>query len=183
MYIWTGIDVSAPFAAIGSRMAALERDLHFAYRNSDFPLHISLKISFFLPDEKAEEAIADIAAIYRQYGAFSIEVAGIVNEGPILWLRMAENKTLNAIHDSLNALLSEKYSVPMHPYDGDYKFHTTLFMDEDREKVAAAAAALGDFPHPREISASTFCIGCSDTGAPSTYRIVKTLQCSEKGSV
>ena len=65
--------------------------------------------------------------------------------------------------------------IPLHEYDLDFIVHTTLFMDDDKEKINIARQLLGDLNLPETLVANTFVIGTSETGENGTYRVFKTI--------
>ena len=71
---------------------------------------------------------------------------------------------------------SKKYGVPLHEYDMDYKFHTTLFMDSDTDKMNAAYDAIKNEPVPKTLRADRFIIGTSPSGALGTYSVYKEIK-------
>ena len=172
MYIWIGIDVDSQLTEIKEKAIAAERRIGFCNSNFTLPLHISLKISFPIADELFIEVKDDIVAILNEYEAFEIDVCGIELFENICWIRMHRNLDLDDIHDKLNKILLEKYGVPLHEYDTDYKFHTTLFMDKDPSKVLDAFNALHGVEAPSKLIAERFVIGTSESGALGTYRVV-----------
>ena len=175
MYIWIGIDVDDQLADIRERVGVLEKALKIANSNLTLPFHISLKISFPLEGRAAQEAIEAVERYYRTLPSFAIPVAGIEYHESICWIRMQENKTLNRIHDELNQRLLECFGVGLHPYDEDYLFHTTLFMDDDTKKVYEAYQAVKDEPLPAVLYPSAYLIGTSENGALGTYHIKKRV--------
>lgn len=176
MYIWIGIDVDDQLTQIKAAAREIEDRIGFRHSNFTLPLHISLKISFPVPEAQVADVFRDITAVYEGTPRFSIPVQGIALDEVITWILMKENPALNALHDRLNNLLLEKYHVPLHEYDLDYKFHTTLFMDEDRDKVRRAYEAIREVPVPEELTASSFVIGTSPTGKLGSYRVVQQIQ-------
>ena len=175
MYIWVGIDVDDQLADIRGRVSVLEKELGIANSNLTLPFHISLKISFPLEGQAAQEAIEDLESYYRELSSFAIPVAGIEYHESICWIRMQENETLNHIHDKLNRRLLDRFGVGLHPYDEDYLFHTTLFMDEDAGKVYQAYKAVKDDPLPGVLYPSAYLIGASENGALGTYHVKKRI--------
>ena len=172
MYVWIGIDVDSQLENIREKARQIEQNIGFKNSNFTLPLHVSLKISFFIEDNIFESVKADIINIFNDFNAFDISVKGVELDEMICWIMMKENAKLNAIHDKLNSVMLEKYNVPLHEYDGDYKFHTTLFMDNDISKVKAAFESLGDIYIPDRLIADKFVVGTSDSGALGTYKVV-----------
>ena len=172
MFVWTGIDVDGQLADIKSKAQEIERKIGFENSNFTLPLHVSLKISFQIEDSLFDSVKADIISIFDESDSFEIDVRGIEYENNICWIRMERNNSLDGIHDRLNSVMLEKYGIPLHEYDLDYKFHTTLFMDSDFGKVARAYDMLGDVYIPSKLLADKFVIGTSEKGALGTYRVV-----------
>ena len=123
-----------------------------------------------------DSVLNDIIDIYNAQKPFEIKVKGIEKHENIMWIRMYSNEDLEALATSLNVMLRDKYGVPLHEYDLDFIFHTTLFMDDDAEKINAAHNLLGDLPLPKTLTANTFVIGKSETGENGTYMVYKTVR-------
>ena len=176
MYIWLGINVDGQLADLRDRAEKIERELGVKNSCYTLPMHISLKISFPMKEELFDSVVKDVEKIYSSHRSFDINVKGIENENVIVWIRMEECETLNAIHDELNELLLRKYGVPLHEYDMDYKFHTTLFMDSDTDKMNAAYGKIKNEPVPSVLHADRFIIGTSRSGALGTYSVYKEIK-------
>ena len=177
-FIWLGINVDEQLSFLWEPLKAIEQQVEVSTPLS-LPFHISLKISFPVDSSRAEELAEAVEAYYRHLSPFTIPVKGIEHHDNIVWIRMAENETLNRIHNELNDLLQEKFGVGLHEYDRDYLFHTTLFMDEDSAKMEAAYQAIKDVPMPAVLEGREFLIGCSDSGEIGTYRVVKRIPASD----
>ena len=171
MYIWVGIDVDSQLQDIKQKGLAVEKEIGFALSNFNMPLHISLKISFEVPDRKYGSISHDILNLFKNTGAFDIPVKSIENEGCIAWIRMGECPKLKKLSIKLNNMLLERYGIPLHEYDTDYKFHTTLFIEQDTEMVRRGYEALKNCPLPATLRANRFAIGTSDEGKPGTYKV------------
>ena len=171
MYIWVGIDVDEQLQEMKAEGLKAEKEIGFGLSNFNMPLHISLKISFEVPDRKYGSITHDIMNLFKNTPAFDIPIKSIDNEGCIAWIRMGDCPKLKKFSLKLNQMLLEKYGIPLHEYDTDYKFHTTLFIDEDIEKVKKGYEKLKDFPLPATLRAHRFAIGSSDVGKPGTYKV------------
>ena len=170
--LWVGIGVDEQLRSIRNRITELEKELDISNSNLTLPFHISLKMSFTVDRSKSKEVIEAIKAYYQTLKPFRIPVQGIECHETISWIRMAENETLNKIHDDLNKMLSDKFGVGLHEYDRDYIFHTTLFMDDDTGKVLRGYEGIRNENLPNVLIANRFLIGSSETGALGTYRII-----------
>lgn len=176
MYIWIGINVDGQLCDVKEK--ALEIDRNLCFKNSCFtlPLHISLKISFPVDDSRFQAVIGDIVEYYQSLKPFQIAIKGLEKDKNILWIRMVNNKEIDQIHDGLNEMLLEKYGVGLHEYDLDYKFHTTLFMDDDEEKISKAYELIKDIELPHSLIIDSFLIGTSKSGALGTYSVFKEIK-------
>ena len=175
MYVWTGIDVERQLTAVKQRAWKINDALVFENFCTTLPLHISLKMSFWVDGAIVNEVMNTIEKYYATIEPFEISLKGIEDEGCIVWIRMDECAELNRVHDDLNRILSERYGVGLHEYDCDYKFHTTLFMGREEEKIHAAYAQIKDEPLPQKLVANRFVIGGSESGELGTYAVFRTL--------
>lgn len=175
MYIWVGADVDCQLQEIKKAAFIVENEIGFENSNFTLPLHISLKISFFVSDSVAQGVMDDIEALYRSVTPFSIEVDKIECYENISWIRYRQNDYLDSIHDKLNHMLFGKYGVGLHEYDCDYKFHTTLFMENNEDKIRAAYETVRNTYLPKKISVNKLVIGASDSGRLGSYRVVREV--------
>lgn len=172
MFVWIGIDVDSQLADIKEGAQDVEKKVGFDHSNFTLPLHISLKITFPVDDALFDAVKADIIKVFDEFEPFNITVDGIEFEDTICWILMERNPSLDGIHDRLNEVMLQKYGVPLHEYDMDYKFHTTLFMDDDIQRVDEAYELICGAAVPEVLYANKFVIGTSDTGALGTYKVV-----------
>ena len=175
MYIWVGINVEEQLKEVRSAVDGVFEKIDISNVTCQLPLHISLKISFEIENSLFENVLNDIIAVYNAQESFEIKVKGIEKHENIEWIRMYSNDEIEALATSLNIMLKEKYGIPLHEYDLDFIFHTTLFMDDDKEKINTAHRLLGDVDLPEVLIANTFVIGTSETGKNGTYRVFKTI--------
>ena len=176
MFVWGGINVEEQLKETRMAVDRVFEKIDISNVTCQLPLHISLKISFEIENELFESILNDIISIYEAQKPFKIDVKGIEKHDNIMWIRMYSNKDLEALATYLNVMLKEKYSIPLHEYDLDFIFHTTLFMDGDKEKINTAHTLLGDLNLLEALVANTFVIGKSETGENGTYRVYKTVE-------
>ena len=175
MYIWVGINVDSQLSAVGERVREIEKKLGFRNFCYTLPMHISLKISFPVSDSDSGEIMSAIKDVFERRKAFEIEVSGIEFLGGIAWVRMKESESLISLSDELNSMLLCKFGIPLHEYDTDYKFHSTLFMGSEDE-VRAECSMLGNINIPAKLVANRFVIGTSETGALGTYSVSEEIK-------
>ncbi len=175
MFVWVGINVEEQLRETRMAVDGVFEKIDISNVTCQLPLHISLKISFEIENSLFENVLNDIIAVYDAQEPFEIKVKGIEKHENIEWIRMHSNENIEALATELNMMLKEKYGIPLHEYDLDFIFHTTLFMDDDAEKINTAYSLLGDVELPQALVANTFVIGTSETGKNGTYRVFKTI--------
>ena len=176
MYLWTAIDASDALGEIRRRAEAENRDLALNEAAFTLPMHVSLKISFALAEEQAEAAVAEIAAFLGEQPPFPVQVEGLEQQGSLLWIRMQPSDRLRALHDGLDARLEARFGVPQHAFDKSFLFHATQFLEEDVQRVARMLERLRNAPLPAAFSAERYLIGCSESGQPGTYRVIRRAE-------
>lgn len=175
MFVWVGINVENQLKEVRRAVDGVFEKIDISNVTCQLPLHISLKISFEINNSLFESVLSDIVAIYSAQKPFEMEIKGIEKHENIEWIRMYSNDRVEALATKLNMMLKEKYGIPLHEYDLDFIFHTTLFMDDDADKINAAHNLLGNLELPKTLVANTFVIGKSETGKNGTYRVYKTI--------
>ena len=175
MYIWVGIDVDDQLGGIKAAAQKAENSIGFAHSNFTLPFHISLKISFYIDDSLSRTVKDTVMGIYKDTKPFEVSVKGIEHHDEIVWIRMAESDEMRILHDKLNDVLFDRFGIGLHPYDTDYKFHTTLFMDDDIEKVQKAYEMVKNVPLPTTLHIGKFLIGMSPEGALGTYKVIEEV--------
>ena len=159
MYIWVAIDVEDQVKEIREKAENYARQQGLTSTTFTLPSHVSLKISFQIPDEKYEEVVSDIREFYRSLEPFQIKVKGIEKSGPIVWLTMQDSAELSRIHEELDKMMLEKYGVEQHEFDKDFLFHTSVFVLFDEEQLNKAYDEVKDISVPEVLRADKFIIG------------------------
>ena len=175
MFVWVGINVEEQLKETRMAVDGVFEKIDISNVTCQLPLHISLKISFEIENSLFDRVLNDIVAIYEAQKPFEINIKGIEKHENIMWIRMYSNEEIEALATALNTMLRDKYGIPLHKYDLDFIFHTTLFMDDDAGKINAAHHLLGDLVLPDLIMANTFVIGTSQTGENGTYRVYQMI--------
>ncbi len=176
MFVWVGINVEEQLKAAREAVDKTFSCMDISNANCKLPLHISLKISFRIPDASFDAVLRDIEEIYNATEPFSIDVKGMETHGNIAWIRMVSNESIERLATELNFMLRDKYGIPLHEYDLDYIFHTTLFMDDKPEKISAAYERVRDIELPNTLRIDRFIIGRSESGENGTYYVYKEIQ-------
>ena len=174
MYIWIGCKLPENFETeIRSLCLKENEDLGLDTAAFTLPQHISLKISFESADFEA--ILEELSAFLASQRSFSVRIKEPEQNGNILWLPAEENETLRQLHDRLDSLLAERFGIPQHPFDKAFLFHSTLFIDSDRDKIAKMREALLSCPIARELTVSTFLLGLSESGKAGSYRVIRQI--------
>ena len=176
MFIWVAIDVDEQLMKIKSEAKRIEKLVNFRGSNITLPMHISLKISCEILDEKYDDIVFDIKEILKMVHRFEIGVKRIELHETIAWIRMQGNEQLDKLHASLDRMFLEKYQLPPHKFDLDFKFHTTLFLDDDEMKVKEAFLKIKDIELPNTLVAEKFVIGTSPQGKIGTYKVMEEFR-------
>jgi 2'-5' RNA ligase len=175
MYIWVGCKLPEDFERnIRSLCQEQNEALGLSTAAFSLPQHVSLKISF--QSEQYEEILAFLETFLLSQSPFSLRIRGAEQFGNILWLPVAENETLRQLHDQLDAELEQRFSVPQHAFDKCFLFHSTLFMDEDTDKLSRMCQLLEAYPIEQDLQVDTFLLGLSENNLPGEYRIVRQIQ-------
>ena len=174
MHIWIGCKLPEEFEW-EIRGFCLEKNQELGLDPVAFslPQHISLKISF--ETERAAEILEDLVGLLSLQPSFQVEIRGIEQNGNILWMTVGENETLRRLHEKLDDHLGNHFGIAQHLFDTCFQFHSTLFIDPDREKLEKMKDRLADVALPRELTVNTILLGASDTGKPGTYAVVRTI--------
>lgn len=175
MYIWVGCKLPEDFER-KIRALCLEQNKTLGLNTAAFslPQHVSLKISF--QSERYKEILDYLETFLSDQSPFSVRIKAAAQEGNILWLPVAENETLRRLHDQLDAELERHFSIPQHPFDKCFLFHSTLFMDDDTSKLSQMCRQLKKLPIEQDLQVDTFLLGLSENNMPGEYRIVRQIQ-------
>ena len=171
MYIWIAIDVSEQVAALREGAENYVKQHGLASPTLTLPFHISLKISFPIPDDLQEAAVRDIRDACQSIKAFAIPVKALEASGSILWLTMQDSAALAKIHNKLDELFSDKYGVAQHPFDQNFLFHTSVLMMDEEAQIRRALDEMKDASIPHTLDARKIIIGSSKDGRAGTYRV------------
>ena len=174
MYIWIGCALPEIFEEeLRSRCLEYNRELKLDTVAFSLPQHISLKISF--PTDRPEAVLDAVEGILCRETEFYVNLKEPKLEGKILWLPVEENSRLRMLHDKLDAHLRERFDIRQHPLDQAFLFHSTLFLDEDTEKLAAMREKLAGWGS-RSCKVDGFWLGVSESGKAGTYRVVRRVE-------
>ena len=176
MYIWIGIDCEKGLESIRDDVKRVDDIIQFDHSMFSLPYHISLKITFEADKIKYKLIKKDVIKYFKTKSSFDIDVKGIEKHDNIVWLRMINNDIIDNIHQDINNLLKDKYDISLHEYDLDFIFHTTLYMNDDIDKISKAYDLIKDIKVPSKLHLDTFLIGKSTGGNLGSFRIAKRIK-------
>ena len=178
MFIWTALDINEQLKQISPQIKQIENELGFKNSTLLLPFHVSLKISFNICNQYYEKVIKSILECYKQLKPFEMQVDKIETEKGIVWIRFKQNEILKAIHANFDAIMQKQFDVKPHEYDLDFKFHTTLFIDGDKDKINTAYQKIKNIDIPKNFKVTKFLIGESLTGEIGSYKVSHTIKIS-----
>ena len=175
MYLWIGCKLPADYET-EIRTLCLQKNESLGLNTVAFslPQHISLKISFDSPD--TEKMITHLETFFAKLPPFEVKIKALDQMGSILWLTVEENPVLQNLHHELDRILEHQFQIPQHPFDCNFQFHSTLFLDDDTEKIGKMAGALESHCFARTLQVDTILLGTSPTGTAGDYRVVKEIK-------
>ena len=169
MYIWVAIDVDEQVSELREYAEGYVRGHGLSSPTLTLPFHISLKISFEIPDEKRVEVTRDIRDLFKSQEPFTIPVGAVEKNASILWLTIGDSPELASIHKRLDGLMLEKYGVAEHEFDKDFIFHASILILNSEEHLCRAKDAIKSVNIPSELVARKVIIGSSESGRAGTY--------------
>ena len=175
MYIWLGIDLDSQLQQLKTARDNARKQLGMPVDNPNFPMHVSLKISFEVSNDIAPQLMDELCDYFATQRPFDIYVDKPECHSNISWLLYKPCLELQAISTHLNNYLLATYNVPLHEYDTDFKYHSTLFLDGTAEQIAQGFEILKQCNYPQKVTANTFCIGTSPTGANYTFDVIRRV--------
>lgn len=175
MYVWLGIDLDSQLGTLKTHCQQAKSQFGMSIQNADFPMHLSLKISFEVANDLFSQLMRDICDYFSTLHAFDVQVDKLECHPNIAWLLYKPCQQLTDISIHLNDFLLANYNVPLHEYDTDFKYHSTMFMDGSETQISQAFQTVKDLPLPSKIHANTFCVGCSPSGKLNTFSVIKRI--------
>ena len=160
MYVWIGCDISPKFIEFREKVKECNADINASETALNFPQHVSLKITFEMEDEIAKHCIKDIIELLKGAKSFTAKTKEMELHDGIIWIKIEENEQFKTLHDELDQIVIS-YAVKQHEFDKNFIFHSTVIMDEDKEKLEKLYDKVKDIPYPEELKINTFIVGHS----------------------
>ena len=182
MFVWTAIYIEKQLEDLRDAVLGIADDNQIRCPLKFLPLHVSLKISFDIPENRVEECVKALCDYYRTVGPFSMDVEGYELNPGIIWIKMKENDRLREIHERLDSMIEKDFGVARHEFDKSFIYHCTLLTDET-EKLQTVYDLIKKTPCPTKIYARSFLIGLSEDGLPGTFRVYRHSHLGSEVSV
>ena len=174
MYIWIACDVSEPLGFVREECIRKNSELCLSDVAFSLPQHISLKISFPVEDAIFEDVISAISKYLGEQSGFVLDEPKPELYGTILWLNFSSDSHLLRLHKELEELLLDGFGVPLHEFDKCFKFHSTLFIDTQKELMQMYDFVCG-IKMPKCVEVHRFIIGISESGKIGEYRVLREI--------
>ena len=175
MFVWVGISLE-------DSMKNLTKDvINFSIKNNistpleNLPIHVSLRISFEIEDNIFDSVEKEVINFLNKLKKFKISFIKIEKFHNIIWLRCKKTNELINAHNELCLILKDKFNIPLHEFDNDFIYHSTLFMD-DPCKIDSMFDEISQLKFPKNTISNKLLIGISESGNPNTFKIYKTIK-------
>ena len=182
MFVWTALYIEDQLEDLRDLAIGIGEDFGVKCPMKVLPMHVSLKISFNIPDQRLDECVEALCSYYSKVGPFSIEPEGFEKNPGIVWLKMKDNERLLKIHSDLDEMVQKDFGVEPHEFDRSFIYHSTMFFDE-RGPLSEALEALSKYHLPKKILVREFLIGTSESGRPETYSVYKHSRLGNEVSI
>lgn len=164
MYYWIALRLNENYGNnIKAKCKELNKLVLVDEKSFNLPAHISLKISFESPINDELKLLNLLLSIVRKYLPLKVTSSHIELNNNIIWTLFEKNKTLINIHSKLDEELM-KIGVNQHPFDECFIFHSTLFMDENINKINNMYELIKHYDVKQEHILDTIIIGKSNDG-------------------
>ena len=173
MFIWVACDIDKAFVPVRKYCQEQNKTTGLSEVAFTLPQHISLKISFLVPDSAVKNVVKNIADYLAKQKSFCVYNPKTEYVENILWITFDECPVLQRLHNELDTLLQRKHNVTPHLLDRRFIFHSTLFMDKN---VKYAQTNFANLPLPDSVQINGFFIGISPNGDAGSYRVIKTVK-------
>ncbi len=176
MFVFTGINIEDQLPELKRMKSEIEEKLGITDTVVNLPLHVSLRISSEVSDEAYPSLINAILGFYNNMRPLKLTTDSIEREGGIVWLSFKPNDQIDAARRELCGLMKDRFGIPHHKFDMEFKYHTTLFMGISEEKVTAAYELIKNATYPTVVTLNNPVIGVSPSGIAGTYKIIHDIK-------
>lgn len=144
---------------IADKCLLANKDIGISERFFDFPLHISLKRTFYT--DNFVDVKNDLKGLLIENGPLNINGLEVIKNKDMLWLEIVDSKELVEIHRKIDSLLNDKYQIPIDEFDKNYYPHVSLFRSEDMMKLDMMYQKIKNLKFDELMILDTFAMGTS----------------------
>ncbi|WP_423217764.1 hypothetical protein ACNVEB_001106 [Streptococcus equinus] len=127
-----------------------------------FPLHISMKKSFYVTD--FESVKKEVVSYIQKRGPLTCYADSIIKYKGMIWLPIKLTKDIDDWHKDLDELLSKTYDVPIDSFDANFKPHISLFTKGSQKQIDEMYKKLLPAISEKQLQIRKFVIGSSKHG-------------------
>lgn len=124
-----------------------------------FPLHISMKKSFYTEDFKTVKQA--VMVFLLQNGRIPCRTGAVIRHKGMLWLPVIPDACIRKVHDELDALLEKNYGIPISRFDRVFQPHVSLFTTGPIEQIKAMYEKLTILHKEKHFELKKFVVGSS----------------------
>ncbi len=179
MFLWCAVDIDDQMTALKEGVRKVSSELGIDNIALLLPFHVSLRISFEIPDDKEEAVKTAMNEYFSTLRRFSFEPLCIERLGNVVWIRMKDNPRLTRIHEDLCDMLKKRFDVPLMDFDRSFIFHSTLAWTLKEEEADRIFQRLVDARIPSTFRAKNFVVGRAFTGKPGDFTVVGCCEIAE----
>jgi hypothetical protein len=135
------------------------RDLRLPEDVFKFPLHISMKKSFYATDFDGVKT--QIKSFIFERGKINCRVGELEIHKNMIWLPIETQGDLASWHNDLDKILLNNFGIPISSFDVNFHPHISLFTKGSEEQITKMYERLKLQIQPMEITLNKFVIGSS----------------------
>jgi hypothetical protein len=127
-----------------------------------FPLHISMKKSFYTVD--FEKVRNEVISHIHSKGAIQCHAGTVVCHKNMIWLPIEPDGEIKQWHDELDQSLLNGFGIPIDRLDREFKPHISLFTKGQEQQLLEMKQRLSGMIEPVDLALNRFVVGSSRHG-------------------
>ena len=174
-YFWCAVDTGGGMDEIRESMQQICGSLGKENPTLTLPMHISLKISVPIRTKHLPKITQKVTKILSSVNPPQISTEATELHDGVVWIRHKDSEDLRDLHKRITDILIDECGVMPHALDGEFIFHTSLFVGEAGD-ASEVYEAIREMPLPEQIKSDGYLIGISESGLAGEYRVIKTIK-------
>lgn len=127
-----------------------------------FPLHISMKKSFYVTD--FEIVKKEVISYIQKRGPLLCYADSIIKYKGMIWLPIKLTKDINDWHKDLDELLNKAFDVPIDSFEVNFKPHISLFTKGSQKQIDEIYKKILPMISEKQLTIRKFVVGSSKHG-------------------